>query len=71
WTFWRCFASTWSLRKEEAFGELMERLTAMGIEPIGSMDRVPSLVEKRTWHPPATEGSDEVGAVLNAAVAAA
>ena len=43
----------------------------MGIEPIGSMDRVASLVEKRTWHPPATEGSDEVGAVLNAAVAAA
>jgi very-short-patch-repair endonuclease len=71
WTFWRCFASTWSLRKEEVFGELRERLAAMGIEPIGSMDRVPSLVEKRTWHPPATEGSDEVDAVLNAAVAAA
>jgi very-short-patch-repair endonuclease len=70
WTFWRCFASTWSLRKEEVFGELVERMTAMGIEPIGSMDRLPSLVEKRSWHLPAVEGSDEVDAVLNAAIAA-
>lgn len=35
WTFWRCFASTWTLRKEEVFGELVERLGAMGIEPLG------------------------------------
>jgi very-short-patch-repair endonuclease len=70
WTFWRCFASTWSLRKEDVFGDLVERLTAMGIAPIGSMDRVPSLVEKRTWHPPKVEGSDEVDSVLSAAVAA-
>ncbi|WP_221410340.1 hypothetical protein [Paraburkholderia dinghuensis] len=35
WTFWRCFASTWCLRKEEVFEELIERLTGMGIEPLG------------------------------------
>src|SRR5262249_24591732 len=51
WTFWRCFASTWTLREEEVFNELLERLGALGIEPIGAIDRAPSLVEKRTWRP--------------------
>ncbi len=27
---WRCFASTWSLRKDEVLDELLARLTAMG-----------------------------------------
>lgn len=53
WTFWRCFASTWTLRKEEVIAELIERLKAMGIEPLGAIDRIPSLVEKRTWNPTA------------------
>ena len=35
WTFWRCFASMWCLRKEEVFEELIERLTSMGVEPLG------------------------------------
>jgi very-short-patch-repair endonuclease len=52
WTFWRCFASTWILRKDEVFAELLERLMALGIEPIGAIDRAPGLVEKRTWRPP-------------------
>jgi hypothetical protein len=52
WTFWRCFASTWILRKDEVFAELLERLTALGIEPIGAIDRAPGLVEKRTWQAP-------------------
>jgi very-short-patch-repair endonuclease len=51
WTFWRCFASTWTLRKDEVFAELLERLRALGIEPIGAIDRAPGLVEKRTWQP--------------------
>ena len=51
WVFWRCFASTWSLRKDDVFGELLSRLDAMGIEPIGALERVPSLVEKRLWQP--------------------
>jgi very-short-patch-repair endonuclease len=47
WTFWRCFASTWRLHKKEVLAELIERLTAMGIEPIGTLERAPQMVEKR------------------------
>ena len=35
WTFWRCFASTWTLRREDVLGELLERLSGMGIEQAG------------------------------------
>ena len=55
WTFWRCFASTWTLRKEEVLEELIDRMTAMGIEPIGPLDSAPSLVERRTWRAPNAE----------------
>lgn len=48
WTFWRCFASTWQMREDEVLAELVERLTAMGIEPVGAVERAPMLVEKRT-----------------------
>jgi len=48
WTFWRCFASTWQLRKDEVLAELIERLKAMGIEPLGAIQRAPQLVERRT-----------------------
>lgn len=51
WTFWRCFASTWSLRKDEVLNELLDRLMAMGIEPLGAVERMPSLVEYRPWAP--------------------
>jgi very-short-patch-repair endonuclease len=49
WTFWRCFASTWVLRREEVTAELMDRLSSMGIEPVGQADRASAFVEKRTW----------------------
>ena len=48
WTFWRCFASTWSMRRSEVLQELLERLAAMGIEPLGALERAPSL-ERRVW----------------------
>jgi very-short-patch-repair endonuclease len=65
WTFWRCFASTWTLRKEEVFAELLERLGALGIEPIGALERAPSLVEKRVWQPvPAADEEKEVPAEI-------
>ncbi len=51
WVFWRCFASTWTLRKDAVLAELLARLTAMGIEPMGAMAHAPSMVEKRTWQP--------------------
>lgn len=49
WVFWRCFASTWSLRKDDVLEELVERMRRMGIEPLGAMERTPSLVEYREW----------------------
>lgn len=49
WTFWRCFASTWSLHKDSVFEELLSRMKAMGIEPLGALERIPSLVEYRVW----------------------
>ena len=49
WTFWRCFASTWSLQRATILAELLERLAAMGIEPLGALARTPSLVEYREW----------------------
>ena len=49
WVFWRCFASTWSLRKDDVLQELLTRLSAMGIEPMGAIEYSPSLVSRRTW----------------------
>jgi len=71
WTFWRCFASTWTLRKDEVIAELLERLTAMGIEPLGALDRGAALVEKRVWRAPQEgNGSSAVKAALEAAAGA-
>src|SRR6202012_4173152 len=42
WVFWRCFASTWTLQKNKVFAELLERLGALGIEPIGVIARAPN-----------------------------
>jgi hypothetical protein len=49
WLIWRCFASTWTLRKDEVLFELCGKLNAMGIEPLGSLEQTTSLVEKRVW----------------------
>jgi len=68
WTFWRCFASTWSLHKDEVLDELLDRLAAMGIEPLGAIDQAPSLVEKRTWSAQAVV-ADDVDDALKAAIA--
>lgn len=51
WTFWRCFASTWSLHKDDVFQELLARLHAMGIEPLGALERIPSLLDYWEWPP--------------------
>jgi very-short-patch-repair endonuclease len=68
WTFWRCFASTWSLRKEDVLAELLGRLETMGIEPVGALDRAPSLVEKRTWTPVNVRKNDPASDVLESAI---
>lgn len=61
WIFWRCFASTWSLRKDDVLAELRGRLHAMGIEPLGALARMPTVVESRDW-PPATAPAGEARA---------
>jgi very-short-patch-repair endonuclease len=56
WVFWRCFASTWSLRKDDVLAELRSRLHAMSIEPLGALERTPAVVESRIWPLPASQG---------------
>jgi very-short-patch-repair endonuclease len=51
WVFWRCFASTWVLRKDKVLFELLQRLQAMEIDPVGPVEPVDSVVEKRFWTP--------------------
>jgi very-short-patch-repair endonuclease len=63
WTFWRCFASTWKLRRGEVISELVARLVQLGIAPIGTIERVPGLIEKRV-----VESSSEVLAEVEAAI---
>ncbi|WP_346656577.1 AAA domain-containing protein [Pseudomonas sp. SWRI51] len=59
WTFWRCFASSWSMHKEEIFAELLERLAELGIEPTHSLDKLPAVVELREWSPAVTAAQDD------------
>lgn len=36
WTFWRCFASSFVMRREQVVADLLATLERMGIEPIGA-----------------------------------
>lgn len=36
WTFWRCFASSFVMRRQEVFDDLLATLAKMGIDPLGS-----------------------------------
>jgi very-short-patch-repair endonuclease len=64
WSFWRCFASTWTLHRDEVLQELIERLTVMGVEPIGAMEFAPSLIEKRVWQAKADDAQDPAHSVI-------
>jgi len=70
WTFWRCFASTWAMRRDEVLKELLNRLTAMGIEPLGALERMPSQVEYRPWRHVGLDdpSNDATAAALKAAI---
>ena len=71
WIFWRCFASTWSLQRETVLNELLAQLAKMGIEPLGALARIPSLVEYREWGREAEAGSaDAAGSMVEEAVVA-
>lgn len=60
WVFWRCFASTWSLHRDDVLTELRARLQAMGLEPVGALERTPSLVEYREWPPSQAPNVEDV-----------
>lgn len=70
WTFWRCFASTWSLQRETVLAELLAQLDGMGIEPLGALARIPSLVEYREWgREQAVAAGDAAGKMVEEAIA--
>jgi hypothetical protein len=50
WVFWRCFASTWSMRRQDVLNDLLAKMRALGIEALGAIERVPALVEYREWN---------------------
>jgi very-short-patch-repair endonuclease len=72
WTFWRCFASTWQLERETVLADLLAQLDGMGIEPLGALARIPSLVEYREWGREQAPAADDAAEnMLDAAVASA
>ena len=44
WTFWRCFASSFTRRREAVVADLRQTLDALGIEPLGS-----EFVDNTVW----------------------
>ena len=51
WRFWRCFASTFTLHRDECIEELLGTLIKMGIEPIGPSTPRSSYTEQRIIEP--------------------
>lgn len=49
WTFWRCFASSWSIERENMVGSLKEKLNMMGIKPMHGMSNLIQDVEQKIW----------------------
>lgn len=61
----RIFASARVLREEEIAVDLLDRLTVMGICPLGAADKAPAFAEKRVRHP-AENGNNGASAAKNA-----
>jgi very-short-patch-repair endonuclease len=51
WTFWRCFASSFTRRRHEVVLDLLNTLGAMGIEPLGETHIAATMVEHRSVDP--------------------
>jgi very-short-patch-repair endonuclease len=43
WAFWRCFASTFVRRRDDALKDLVSALSARGVEPLGPLSVPPSV----------------------------
>ena len=59
WTFWRCFASSWSIERENMIMSLKEKLDAMGIKPTHGMSSLIQDVEHKVWVDDESEMSAE------------
>ena len=59
WTFWRCFASSWSIERENMIMSLKEKLDAMGIKPTHGMSSLTQDVEHKVWVDDESEMSAE------------
>lgn len=63
WTFWRCFASTWTRRRQDCVDDLLTALERLGIEPLPPT-AAPALVERRIYRsplvPPTEEGAPAI-----------
>ena len=58
------------MRQDEILQELVARLASMGIEPLGALERTPSLVEYREWGTDARQfSSDATANAIEAAIA--
>src|ERR1019366_9578204 len=44
WTFWRCFASSFTLRRDDVVNDLLQTLERLGIEPLGA-----EFVDNTVW----------------------
>lgn len=69
WTFWRCFASSFTRRREAVIQDLLQTLDGLGIEPLGS-----EYVDNTVWvhakevDPFSIEELDTVGEAVSEAV---
>lgn len=59
WTFWRCFASSWSIERENMVMSLKDKLDAMSIKPTHGMISLIQDVEHKVWVDDESEMSAE------------
>lgn len=57
WTFWRCFASTWKLEKQDCISDLVATLKKMGIQPNQGLRKAIMQTEAREWFTPNVDES--------------
>jgi len=49
WTFWRCFASSWGIERENMIKSLQAKLDSMGIKPTHGATGLIQDVEQKVW----------------------
>ncbi len=61
WQFWRCFASTFVMNKDDVIADLLNCLRSHGIDPLGATECVisPHVEQRRVIAFPLTNNSDE------------